>query len=320
MFTSASVASRLRHWISSTFSLFILGALLSVSIPRTPRLAASVQEFPAQFARVAADITREDKARSEPTDESASSPLAAIMMPEGRRNTQLDEVATGTNEFTLTLHAISEHTIANGFTKDIFYNADSVGILYVQATTNLTSEVPPINLFMIDLPTVTNTFSFFAFAVADQVTPISAYSRMVTSDGFPVQASGTGEVTFSISNTFAGVCSYHQAPDITPAHYSDELNSMTVPSNLDSSTITNLGAKPSVIKATAEFGSDAPLKLASWTLTKRHSYARQCRDVERYHSLPGLYGVIGRACRIARQDVSPGSTTSLPGCAEPILV
>src|SRR5262249_26084507 len=67
-------------------------------------------------------------------------------------------VPNGPNEFTLTREAISEHTLANGFNEDIFYYGDSFGNLYVGSTTNLTSQVPPINVFAINLPTVLNAF------------------------------------------------------------------------------------------------------------------------------------------------------------------
>src|SRR5262245_3020896 len=125
----------------------------------------------------------------EPVNMSACAAFSAgIITSEGGRNTQFDEVLTlgdwdgredfaadhsgkvddfsgkvptvpnGPNEFTLTREAISEHTLANGFNEDIFYYGDSFGNFYVGATTNLTSQVPPINVFAINLPTVLNAF------------------------------------------------------------------------------------------------------------------------------------------------------------------
>lgn len=53
--------------------------------------------------------------------------------------------------------AISEHSIANGFAEDIFYYGDSVGNVYVVATTDVTGITPP-NVVTINLPTVLNAF------------------------------------------------------------------------------------------------------------------------------------------------------------------
>src|SRR5579862_698945 len=119
---------------------------------------------------------------------SASALSAAIITSEGGRNTQFDEVLTlgdwdgredlsadhsgkvddfsgkvpvfptGPNNFTLTREAISEHTIANGFSEDIFYYGDSFGNVYVGASTNLGLATPNINVFTINLPTVLNAF------------------------------------------------------------------------------------------------------------------------------------------------------------------
>jgi len=60
--------------------------------------------------------------------------------------------------FTLTRTAISEHTIANGFKEDIFYYGDSLGNVYVSATTNLQNASPTPNVLVINLPTVLNAF------------------------------------------------------------------------------------------------------------------------------------------------------------------
>jgi hypothetical protein len=57
-----------------------------------------------------------------------------------------------------TREAISEHTIANGFAQDIFYQGDSVGNVYVSSSTNLTQAAPTPNTFVINLPTVANAF------------------------------------------------------------------------------------------------------------------------------------------------------------------
>jgi hypothetical protein len=53
--------------------------------------------------------------------------------------------------FFITREAISEHTIANGFTEDIFYHGDSLGNLYVASSTNLTQASPTPNTFTINL-------------------------------------------------------------------------------------------------------------------------------------------------------------------------
>jgi len=60
--------------------------------------------------------------------------------------------------FAITRTAVSEHTMANGFNEDIFYYGDSLGNVYVSATTNL--QVDPItpNVLVINLPTVLNAF------------------------------------------------------------------------------------------------------------------------------------------------------------------
>src|SRR5580765_5296385 len=53
--------------------------------------------------------------------------------------------------------AISEHSLANGFAEDIFYFGDSVGNVYVVATTDVSGLTPP-NVLTINLPTVLNAF------------------------------------------------------------------------------------------------------------------------------------------------------------------
>jgi hypothetical protein len=58
----------------------------------------------------------------------------------------------------LTRVAISEHTIANGFTEDIAYYGDSLGNVTVASTTSLTDASPTPNKFTINLPTVLNAF------------------------------------------------------------------------------------------------------------------------------------------------------------------
>ncbi|HEY6328383.1 MAG TPA: hypothetical protein VI756_03530, partial [Blastocatellia bacterium] len=66
---------------------------------------------------------------------------------------------TGPNSFQLTRTAVSEHTIANGFTENIFYYGDSFGNLYVNDETDtLDSATPTPNVFSINLPTALNAF------------------------------------------------------------------------------------------------------------------------------------------------------------------
>src|ERR1700752_474091 len=169
----------------------------SVGIPPVPAKRHAT-EYSLEIANsVTAGLKAGGKAKAgniapqagEPVNIGAGSALsAAIITSEGGRNTQFDEILTlgdwdgredyvadhsgkvddfsgkvptvpnGPNEFTLTREAISEHTIANGFNEDIFYYGDSFGNLYVGATTNLTSQVPPINVFAINLPTALNAF------------------------------------------------------------------------------------------------------------------------------------------------------------------
>src|ERR1700685_1579171 len=58
----------------------------------------------------------------------------------------------------LTRVALSEHTIANGFTEDIAYYGDSIGNVTVASTTSLTAVSPTPNKFTINLPTALNAF------------------------------------------------------------------------------------------------------------------------------------------------------------------
>jgi len=169
----------------------------SMGIPRVPA-KRNATDYSMEIANsVTAGLKSGGRARSgqitpeagEPVNMSACAAFSAgIITSEGGRNTQFDEVLTlgdwdgredffadhsgkvddfsgkiptvpnGPNEFTLTREAISEHTLANGFNEDIFYYGDSFGNLYVGSTTNLTSQVPPINVFAINLPTVLNAF------------------------------------------------------------------------------------------------------------------------------------------------------------------
>ncbi len=120
----------------------------------------------------------------EPVNMCAGSALsAALITTEGGRDTQFSEVLTlgdwdgredcaadhsgKVDDFSsieteidqsLTRAAISEHTIANGFAEDIFYYGDSIGNLYVSATTNLTQAMPTPQVLQINLPTVLNAF------------------------------------------------------------------------------------------------------------------------------------------------------------------
>ncbi|HEX6884160.1 MAG TPA: hypothetical protein VF530_12340 [Planctomycetota bacterium] len=59
-------------------------------------------------------------------------------------------------DFTLTRTAISEHTIANGFTENVYYYGDSVGNVYVAADTDGNGLVDDV--VTIHLPTVLNAF------------------------------------------------------------------------------------------------------------------------------------------------------------------
>ncbi|HEY6330777.1 MAG TPA: hypothetical protein VI756_15705, partial [Blastocatellia bacterium] len=66
---------------------------------------------------------------------------------------------TGPSSFQLTRTAVSEHTIANGFTENIFYYGDSFGNVYVSDETDtLQSATPTPNVFFINLPTALNAF------------------------------------------------------------------------------------------------------------------------------------------------------------------
>jgi hypothetical protein len=178
----------------------------SVGIPQVPGNRKAT-EYSLEIANsVTAGLKAGGKAKAgdiapqagEPVNMCAGSAMsAAIITSEGGRNTQFDEILTlgdwdgredyvadhsgkvddfsgkvptvpnGPNEFTLTREAISEHTIANGFNEDIFYYGDSFGNLYIGATTNLTSQVPPINVFAINLPTA--AFAFGSLATDDQI-------------------------------------------------------------------------------------------------------------------------------------------------------
>ncbi len=67
-------------------------------------------------------------------------------------------VATLANGAILTRTAISEHTIANGFSEDVFYYGDSAGNVYVASTTNVSLLSPTPTLFTINLPTILGAF------------------------------------------------------------------------------------------------------------------------------------------------------------------
>ncbi len=112
----------------------------------------------------------------------ASGPLsAALMTSVGGRDTQFSEVTLVADwdgredcsadraakvddlsglepdvDFTLTRVAISEHTIANGFTENVFYYGDSVGNVYVGVDTSGDGLVELVHT--IHLPTVLNAF------------------------------------------------------------------------------------------------------------------------------------------------------------------
>jgi hypothetical protein len=58
----------------------------------------------------------------------------------------------------LTRVAISEHTIANGFSQDVFYYGDSLGNLVVAYESGSILQSPPTDEFKINLPTVLNAF------------------------------------------------------------------------------------------------------------------------------------------------------------------
>jgi Bacterial Ig-like domain (group 3) len=66
------------------------------------------------------------------------------------------KIPAGTQGFVLTRAAVSEHTMANGFTENIFYYGDSLGNVYVAAN-NTTFATPP-NILTLNLPTMLNAF------------------------------------------------------------------------------------------------------------------------------------------------------------------
>jgi len=71
------------------------------------------------------------------------------------------KIPAGTQGFVLTRAAVSEHTIANGFTENIFYYGDSLGNVYVAANasnSNSTFTNPPPNIVTLNLPTMLNAF------------------------------------------------------------------------------------------------------------------------------------------------------------------
>jgi hypothetical protein len=69
------------------------------------------------------------------------------------------KIPAGTQGFVLTRAAVSEHTIANGFTENIFYYGDSLGNVYVDANaSNVNSSFTSPNILTLNLPTMLNAF------------------------------------------------------------------------------------------------------------------------------------------------------------------
>jgi hypothetical protein len=107
--------------------------------------------------------------------------------------------------------AISEHSMANGFAQDIFYFGDSVGNVYVVATTDVTGFTSP-NVFTINLPTVLNAFgtlnSDSHVAVTGlAVNPVADLTSFPNVNGsFNEFAGQTGEILYvSFLDTGGGV-------------------------------------------------------------------------------------------------------------------
>src|SRR5690242_15789837 len=103
-------------------------------------------------------------------------------------------------DFVLTRTAISEHTIANGFTSNVFYYGDSVGNVWVGVDTNGDARVD--QLFQINLPTALNAFG--SLASDDQVTvtglgvnPVADLTSFANVNGSYAPFAGvTGEILY----------------------------------------------------------------------------------------------------------------------------
>jgi hypothetical protein len=68
------------------------------------------------------------------------------------------KIPPGTQGFVLTRAAVSEHTIANGFTENIFYYGDSLGNVYVAANSNASTSFTNPTILTLNLPTMLNAF------------------------------------------------------------------------------------------------------------------------------------------------------------------
>src|SRR5689334_14414165 len=103
-------------------------------------------------------------------------------------------------DFVLTRTAISEHTIANGFTSNVFYYGDSVGNVWVGVDT--TGDARVDQLFQINLPTVLNAFG--SLASDDQITvtglgvnPVADLTSFANVNGSYAPFAGvTGEILY----------------------------------------------------------------------------------------------------------------------------
>jgi hypothetical protein len=109
-----------------------------------------------------------------PINMNSSSPFSAAVMTsvgkgvsllgdwDGREDFNADHAGRVADLLTpdviVTRTAISEHTMGNGFTENIFYYGDSAGNLYVAASTNLTQTPPAPNILTLNLPTLMNAF------------------------------------------------------------------------------------------------------------------------------------------------------------------
>ena len=103
-------------------------------------------------------------------------------------------------DFVLTRTAISEHTIANGFTSNVFYYGDSVGNVWVGVDTTGDARVDQV--FQINLPTVLNAFG--SLASDDQITvtglavnPVADLTSFANVNGSYAPFAGvTGEILY----------------------------------------------------------------------------------------------------------------------------
>ncbi len=136
----------------------------------------------------------------------------------------------------VTRSAISEHTIANGFAEDVFYYGDSVGNLYVAASTTLNDPQPAPQLLTINLPTTVTAFGAIAsdsqiVVTGIAVNPVADLTAFANASGAYGNLDGlVGEVVYvaftDTSNGFhlagnqlvrSGVLAFPVADVATPA-------------------------------------------------------------------------------------------------------